>query len=139
MLADDVAHALPLLRTEALARMTSRARVRRKSGQSATVNGYHVTDWVTVVATTPFRLGGATASNGASTTQEIGTVATEAAIRVGHFPHTLNTLQDGDFVELLTGENIGRVFKIVDTVWQDQATARRVRLVEVPRPEGWVS
>ena len=58
---------------------------------------------------------------------------------MGHFPHTLNTLQDGDFVELLTGEKQRRVLKIVDTVWQDQATARRVRLVEVPRPEGVVS
>ena len=139
MLADDVAHALPLLRAEALARMTSRARVRRKTGQSPTVNGFHVTDWTVVVVNTPFRLGGAIVGNASSTTQEIGTVGIEAAIRVGHFPHTLNTLQDGDFVELLTGENIGRVFEIVDTVWQDQATARRVRLVEVPRPEGWVS
>lgn len=127
---------LDRFRAEALGRMTSTATIRRRSSTTATVNGFVADVWGTVATMVPFRLGGSRGA-GTATRQVVGDVSVTAATRVGHFPYDFTDLADGDLVEIIGGDTAGKVFKIVETTWQDQATARRVQLVEAQRPTEW--
>lgn len=129
---------LPFLRSEAEARMTDRVAVMRKTGATTTVDGLEVPEWATVYAASPFRLGGSNAGSSGTRTVTIGTTEMQLAVRVGHFPAATDLLADGDLIEVTAGENAGLVLQIVEADWQDQATARRVPVVSVQRPEEWV-
>lgn len=118
-------------------RASSRATVRRKAGKTTNADGFRVDAWVVVHADVPFRLGGSTTGAAGSRTVTIGDTQVSTAVRVGHFPHDLTDLRDNDLVELTAGENTGAVLRIVEAGWQDQATARRVPVVEEQRPEEW--
>lgn len=130
---------LPFLRAEAEARMTSRATVLRKTGETAQdeSTGLEVPVWAAVYIDTPFRLGGSQQGGAGTRTITIGGVEIQVATRVGHFPANHDLLADGDLIEVTAGENAGAVLRIVEAAWQDQATARRVPVVTVDRPEEW--
>jgi hypothetical protein len=128
---------LPFLRAEAEARMTSRAAVMRKTGDTTTVDGLEVPEWATVYPDAPFRLGGAQRGGSGTRTVTVGSVETQVALRVGSFPFDHDALVDDDFIEITAGENAGLVLRIVEAEWQDQATARRVPVVSEARPEEW--
>lgn len=131
--------ALPELRAEALARMTSTATVHRRTGVMVQDEdtGLEVPEWTTVY-TGPFRLKGK-----GSRTVTIAGVEYEQATAEGHFvaidPETDAPipLADNDLVEITAGEWAGTVLSIVEAVKGDQRTARRVPVVEEKRPEEW--
>lgn len=130
---------LPFLRAEALGRMVAMATVRRDTGNVAQDEdtGAETPIWATVYTNVPFRLGGP--NQGASGARVIETPGGEItlAVRTGHFPHDHDELRDGDLIDITAGENAGLVLRIIEATWQDQATARRVQVVEADRPEEW--
>jgi len=130
-----IAAELPFLRAQAQARMLSRATVRRAGG-TTTVDGFEVPGWTDVHTDLPFRLGG-TSGAGSTRTVRIGETEAQVAVRIGHFPAGTTGLADNDFIEITDGENAGGVYRIVEASGQDQATARRVPVVEEQRPEEW--
>lgn len=126
-------------RRAAEARMTSTATIRRKTGNliQNEDNGLEVPEWETLHTAIPFRLGGSDSGDSASRRQEVGGVEIQTAVRIGHLPAAIDDLSDGDFIDILTGENAGRAFRIVEVEFKDQATARRVPLLAQDRPEEW--
>lgn len=123
---------LPRLRAEATARMTSRANVRRATGDTTQVDGYDVPEWATIHAAIPFRFVG-----GESRKVTIGGVDFQEATGRGDFPWDTTDLADGDLVEITVGEWAGTVLRIVEAVKGDQRTARRVPVQETVRPGEW--
>lgn len=139
MLIHEINAALPALRAEALARMTSTATVRRPTGRTVQDEGTgrEVRVWDVVHTDVPFQYAGS--SNGDGGTRRITVAGSEyqQATGVGKFAHDLTDLADGDHIEITAGEWAETVLSIVEAVKKDQATARRVPVVEVPRPEEW--
>jgi hypothetical protein len=123
-------------RADAESRMTSRALIKRPNGTTTNADGFKVDAWA-IVYDGPFRLGGSTRGGAGSRTARIGDIDVELAVRVAHFPASTTGLRDGDLIEVTGGENTGRFLRIVEATWQDQATARRVPVVEAKRPGGW--
>lgn len=135
MLGDDLAAVLPELRAHAESRMASTALVRRLGGKTTDANGFEVDGW-TDVYSGPFRIGGS--ANAATFRKEtVSDLEIDVAVRVAHFPAATAGLKDGDLIEVTGGENTGGFLRIVEASWQDQATARRVPVVEAQRPGGW--
>jgi hypothetical protein len=125
-------------RARAESRMTSRARVRRVDPDNpTTVDGIETDGWADVYADLPMRLGGSDRGGAGTRSVTIGETEVQVAVRVAHFPADTTGLRDGDVVEVTEGENAGVFARIVEAGWQDQATARRVPVVETQRPEGW--
>lgn len=120
-------------RRTALARMTSTATVRRMTGRTVQdeSTGLEVPVWADVY-TGPVRFVG-----GSTRTVTIGGVEFQEATGRVDFPHDTTDLADGDLVDITAGEWAGTVLRIVEAVKGDQRTARRVPVVEVPRPEEW--
>lgn len=137
MLSDDVAQALPFLRAEAEARMTSRATVYRTTGRLVQNedDGLEVPEWVIVTYDSPFRLRGTRGGN-SSQTLTIGGVEVTLAVREGHFPIG-TSLRDGDLIDVTEGENVGTVWRVVEADSADQQTAYRVPIIAADRPEEW--
>ena len=123
-------------RADAESRMTSRVTVRRVTGETAQDEdtGAVVPVWMVTYTARPFRLGGAASG---SQTRDIGGVTTTLAIRTGHLPASTDNLRDNDLIEVTAGENAGLVLRVLEATWQDQATARRVPVVETQRPTEW--
>lgn len=118
--------------------MTSRVTVRRKLDTTTTNDaGYEVPDWLVVHADLPFRTGAGSSGDGGSRGVTIGGVTFEDATAVGHFPATTADLRDDDFIDVVSGEWVGSVFRIVAAIAYDQKTARRLPIVEESRPEEW--
>jgi len=115
-------------RRAALARMTSTATIRRKSGDQQQVAGLWVDTWDTV-ATVPCRV---SSGNGRSRTVSVGDEEVEVAARFVHVPMGTAVLTD-DYLQV-TG---GRVFRVVNASPDDQTTALRLPVVEVAQPEEW--
>lgn len=125
-------------RLAAESRMTSRANVRRRTGTAPGPDGFDVDVYTTTLTAVPFRLGGADRGGSGTRTTRVGESEVQLAVRVGHFPASTTGLIDGDLIEVTSGENAGAVLRIVEASWQDQATARRVPVVEEQRPVEWV-
>lgn len=125
---------LPFLRAEALARMTSTATVRRKTDTTAQNESTGLKDpvWTDVHTDEPGRFVG-----GSTRTVTIGGVEFQEATGRYDFRWNLTDLRDNDYIEITAGEWAGTVLSIVEAVKGDQRTARRVPVVEVPRPEEW--
>lgn len=125
--------ALPTLRAEALGRMTSTCTVRRKTGNMAQdeTTGLEVPEWGDVY-TGPFRFVG-----GTTRTVTIAGIEYQEATGRADFPHDTTDLADNDLIDITAGEWVGTVLSIIEAVKGDQRTARRVPVVEVPRPEEW--
>ena len=127
---------LPFLRAEAEARMVSTATVRRP-GAMVVVDGIESPGWADVHTDIPFRLGGSNRGSAGYRTVTVGETETQVAVRVGSFPADTTDLLDGDLIEITAGGNAGLVLRIVEATSQDQATARRVPVVEAQRPAEW--
>ena len=132
------AEELAVHRADAYERMreASRATIRRKTGSATLVNGYKVPGWSITHINIPCRLAGSRGVAG-SRSMTVGAVTTEVATRALSLPHDLTNLRDDDWVELIAGENVGLVLRIIEASWQDQATARRVPVVQEQRPAEW--
>ena len=128
--------ALAAGRAAALQGLESRVTIHRLTGAPTTVDGYEVPGWSTVAVAVPFRLGTTSTGDGGSRTVTIGGVEFSQATAVGHLPAGTD-LADGDLLDITVGEWAGSVFRVVEAVKGDQQTARRVPVVEVPRPEEW--
>lgn len=127
-------------RLAAEARMTSRCTIRRKDDDTDQDEdtGVEAPLWQVLYTDHPFRLGGTYRGDSPTRRVEVGGVEIQLAVRVGHLPVDTDALADGDLIEVTGGENEGAVYKIVEAEWQDQATARRVPLLAVDRPEEWL-
>jgi hypothetical protein len=123
--------ALPELRREAEARMTSRATIGHKSGTD-TSGGLKKPSW-SKSAGVPMRLGG---TSDASRTVDIDGSPVTVPVRVASFPIG-TALEDGWIIELTSGDNAGRFYRVVEAGGKDQATALRVQVVGTERPDGW--
>ena len=117
--------------------MTSRAIIRRPGGTTKDVDGYDVPAWDVVDADCPGRLAGSPRGGAGSRLVTVGDVEVQLAVREWHMPAWKPALADGDLIEVTVGENVGAVLRVVESSWQDQATARRVPVVETQRPEEW--
>lgn len=117
--------------------MTSTALVRRvdPANPGTDANGFEVDGWTEVYAG-PFRVAGS-ANAAQSRRADVGDVEINLAVRIAHFPASTAGLRDGDVVEVTGGENAGAFLRIVEASWQDQATSRRVPVIETQRPGGW--
>ena len=121
-------------RRAAESRMTSRCRIRRPDPQNPTVvDGIESPGWADVYADLPLRLTGGEGFR----TVTVGETQTQVAVREAHVPADTTGLKDGDLIEVTAGENVGAVLRVVEASWQDQATARRLPVVEERRPEEW--
>lgn len=130
--------ALPELRAQAESRMTSRATVKRNTGETTTDgNGYEVPAWETLYVDLPCRLAGVVRGPATSRTVTSGGVEVDLAARAIHFPVWADDLADDDMVEVTAGENMGVFVRIVEASFQDQATARRLPILEAQEPKGW--
>ena len=124
---------LPNLRAEALARMTSRVDIYRKTDDTTEdANGWQVPVWEVVAYDVPFRLVG-----GDTRKVTVGGVDFQEATARGDLPWDTADLADDDYLDITAGEWAGSVFRVVEAVKGDQWTARRVPVAEVPRPEEW--
>lgn len=119
--------------------MTSRATIRRKTGQTAQdeSTGEEVPVWLVVHTKVPFRLGGPNQGSPGHRKIRVGEGEFEQATRVGNLPADTSDLLDGDYIDITSGENAGRALRILEATWIDQSTARRVPVVEVDRPGEW--
>ena len=125
--------ALAAGRAAAMQGMTSTVAVMRKTDDTTTdANGWEIPVWEVVAYDVPFRLVG-----GDTRKVTVGGVDFQDATARGDFPWDTFDLADGDLVEVVEGEWADSVFRIVEAVKGDQRTARRVPVVEVPRPEEW--
>ena len=124
---------LLFLRAENTAAMPSRVDIYRKTDDTTEdANGWQVPVWEVVAYDVPFRLVG-----GDTRKVTVGGVDFQEATARGDFPWDTFDLADDDLVEIVEGEWADSVFRIVEAVKGDQRTARRVPVVEVPRPEEW--
>lgn len=118
--------------------MASRVAVMRKTGDTTTdANGYEVPEWATVHVDLPFRSGGSSTGDGGSRGVVVGGVTFEDATGIGHLPATTADLEDDDLIDVISGEWAGDVFRVIAAVRYDQKTARRLPIIEEPRPEEW--
>ena len=117
--------------------MESRVAVMRKTGGSTEVNGYEVPEWGAVYVDLPFRSDSGGSSDGGSRGVTLVGVTFEDATGIGHMPASSADLRDDDLLDVHTGEWAGDVWRIVAAVRYDQKTARRVPIVEEPRPQEW--
>lgn len=129
-----IEQALPTLRAEAEARMTSRATVRRKTGNMVQDEdtGREVPEWAVIHTDLPFRL----VPKGQRVVNIGGVEFSEATAR-GDMPHDTTDLLDDDHIDITSGEWSGTALRVLEAVKGDQRTARRVPVVEVDRPTEW--
>lgn len=124
-------------RAAAEARMTSRCTIRRQTGNMVTdADNQQVPEWEIVHTDLPVRIA-TTQSVAQSRTQAPGEVEIERATPRLDFPASTSDLADNDHVEIDSGENAGRVYRIIEADWTDQATARRCPVMAVERPIEW--
>ncbi|MFJ9387707.1 DUF6093 family protein [Nocardioides sp. NPDC101246] len=123
-------------RAAAESRMTSRCTIRRKTDNTVTVDNLEVPEWEVVHTNLPCRIA---SSQGAtkSRTQSPGGVEVERSTPRLDLPASTADLRDGDLAEITSGENTGRVVRLREADWQDQATARRIPVEATERPEEW--
>lgn len=139
ILNDVIAANLPYLRAEAEARMTSTVTIRRKTGHwiQDETTGVEEPEWLVLHTDAAFRLGGSDSGDSASRRQTVGGMDVQTAVRIGHLPVAINDLQDGDWLDITSGDNTGTAWLIVEADFKDQATARRMPLLAQDRPEEW--
>ena len=125
--------ALAAGRAAAMQGMTSTVDIYRKTDDTTTdANGWEIPVWEVVAYDVPFRLVG-----GDTRKVTVGGVDFQEATARGDLPWDHVDLADDDFLEIVSGEWEGSVFRVVDAITGDKRTARRVPVEEVPRPEEW--
>lgn len=135
----SISGALAAGRRAAESRMTSRATIRRLGDPVADPDDpeAQVPGWTVVVADCPGRLAGSPRGGAGSRNVTVGGAEVTLAVREWHMPADSPAPADGDLIEVTEGENAGVVLRVVEASWQDQATARRLPVVEASRPEEW--
>lgn len=119
--------------------MTSRVTVMRLTGETTTdTAGYEVPEWAAVYVDLPFRSDSGGQGDGGSRGVSIGGVTFEDATGIGKMPALTDDLADDDLLDVTAGEWVDAVYRIVSAVRYDQKTARRVPIVEEPRPQEWL-
>lgn len=116
----------------------STVHVWRKTGEMVPdANGYDVPEWVVELADVPCRIG---SSLGAGQSRTVSTPGGDLTlgVRVAHFPAATEGLKDGDHIEVTAGRLVGSVWQVVEADDADQQTARRVPVVAVDRPGGFL-
>ncbi len=128
--------ALSDLRTEATARMTSTAAVRRLTGRTTQneSSGREVPEW-TDVYDGPFRYVG-----GGTKRITVGGVEFQEASGRADFPWDTTGLADGDLIDITAGQWVGKVLRVIDVEagQGDDRTAFRVPVQTTTRPKEWV-
>lgn len=136
----DVQAELPYLRAEAEARMTSRANIWRTTGRTSQNEGTgeEGPEWEIVHANLPVRFPPTKGGAANSRTVDIGGVEFTVGVREMHLPYDTTDLADGDLAEVTVGRAVGSTWRILDaTPPPDQATAYRLDVLSVDRPEEW--
>lgn len=112
--------------------------VRRPTGGTTTdpATGRLVAEWGDVHVGLAARIGSSWGAS-PSRTVNVADVEQRVATRTLHLPADTSDLVDGDHVLVTAGENVDTIWRIVESEWQDQATARRLPVVQVDAPEGW--
>ena len=129
-------NALARGRAAAEARMLSRCTIRRKTGNTVIVDGFEVPEWEVIYTDLPCRL--ATSPGPArSRTQSPGGVEIERSTPRLDVPAPTSDLRDDDHADITSGENSGRVVRLREADWSDQATARRIPVEATERPKEW--
>lgn len=130
----SVDSALAAGRRAAESRMTSTATIRRSGAPVADPDDpeAQIPGWSVVVADCPGRLAGGRGAAG-SRNVTIGGAEVSLAVREWHMPTWAPAPADGDLIEVTAGENEGVVLRVLEGSWQDQATARRLPVVEAER------
>lgn len=116
--------------------MTSRCTIRRKTDNFIVVDGQQVPEWEVIYTDLPCRIASSPGQS-RSRSQSPGEAEIERATPRLDFPASTSDLADSDHVEITAGENTGRVYRITEGDWTDQATARRVPVMAVERPQEW--
>lgn len=118
--------------------MTSRCTIKRGGAMVPDPDDpeMEIPGWTVVYSDLPLRVGGADRGGAGSRATESGGAEVQVAVRVAHFPASTTGLRDDDVAHVTSGEFTG-FLRIVEASWQDQATARRVPVVEIAEPEGW--
>lgn len=119
------------------ARMTSRCTIRRQTGNMVLdADNQQVPEWEVIYTDLPCRIA-SSPSAARSRTQRPGEAELERATPRLDFPASTSDLADNDHVEIDSGENAGRVYRLIESDWTDQATARRIPVMAVERPTEW--
>lgn len=100
-------------------------------------NGYDVPEWVVELADVPCRIA---SDRGAAPSRTVSTPGGDLTlgVRTAHFPAATEGLRDGDYIEVTAGRLVGSVWQVVEADDADQQTARRVPVVAVDRPGGFL-
>lgn len=117
--------------------MTSTCRSWRSTGGTTTdADGYEVPEWESPLGDLPCRL---TARTGAGQSRTISTPGGDVQIasRELHVPAGTPDVRDGDLFEILSGENAGTIWQVVEADGADQTTALRLPVISASRPEEW--
>lgn len=117
--------------------MTSRCTIKVPGGTTTDADGFEVAGWTLLHEDLPLRVGGSQRGGSGSRSTTAGGVEVEVATRVAHLPAETAGLVDGAVIEITAGENVGGFLRVVEASWQDQATARRVPVIETQQPDGW--
>lgn len=128
-------------RAAALALMTSQVVVmRRVEGDSDQDedSGLETQEWAVVDLDVPFRLDGSSTGDGGTRSVTIDSVTYQQATGIGHLPHD-QQLADDDLLLITAGEWVGSVYRVIEAVKRDRATARRVPVVEESPPTEWAA
>lgn len=116
----------------------SDAIVRRKDpANPVIVDGLKVPGWTVTHASLAGRFAGAARGGAGTRTVTIGQTEVQVALREWHCAAATTNLHEGDLIEITAGDNTGVVVQIVEATWQDQATARRLPVIEIKRPAEW--
>jgi hypothetical protein len=113
--------------------------LKRKSGNVAQneTSGFEAQTW-TLIGATPARLSAMGSKRGAGAKGLTpGGVLWEQADRTLHLPASWTDLVTGDVVEITAGESAGTFWRVLEATWHDQATARRVPVLQIDRPKDW--
>ena len=117
--------------------MTSRCTIRRKTGNMVLdADNQQVPEWEIIYTDLPCRIA-SSAGQSRSRTQSPGEAEIERATPRLDVPASTSDLADSDHVEIDSGENAGRVYRLIESDWTDQATARRIPVMAVERPTEW--
>lgn len=101
------------------------------------VDGLETTGWTMEFASLAGRIAGATGGAAQTRTVTIGQTEVQLAVREWHCPaSSRDALREGDVIEVIAGESVGLFLRIIEATGQDQATACRLPVIEIQKPEG---
>ena len=135
-----IRRALARGRAMANARMTSTCAIRRDGGlgEQDPVTGIQPRIWEQIHVDLPCRLSGN--PRGASTSRKLSPASGEVEVPVRYLSVAFDTagIEDGDLVEITSGERAGLVLQIVESSGADQQTALRLPVIGARRPDEWI-